>query len=74
MVIRNIKLELSEESNLAKFVGDKNVMSETLSSMYKLLAVGNSEVLQSKTAISFNKIEIFALASPPGDEIVIILT
>lgn len=41
--LRNIKLELSEESSDAKFVGDKNVISETLSMMYKLLAVGNAE-------------------------------
>lgn len=41
--IRNIKLELSEESSDAKFVGDKELISETLMMMYKLLAIGTEE-------------------------------
>ena len=41
--LRSFKLELSDDSKDAKFVGDINVMSETLSSMYKLLAIGNDE-------------------------------
>lgn len=41
--LRDIKLELSEESSDAKFVGDKDLMADTLSIMYKLLAINNLE-------------------------------
>lgn len=55
--LEDIKIELVEENGSAHFIGDKNVMNETLLFMYKALAEGNNSTTTIQVNASDNPYE-----------------